>query len=218
MLDGLFDRLSTIPARHVVDLAPRLPAAAARIPDVNNARYIESRLRRTGVYRRAGALAREILGPFAFCSFDHAIYKPAHNDAATPWHQDHAYVGLPQPADAIHIWIPLQAVDESNGCMWFIPGSHRAGPMSHRRVAGTAATLETVDVGVQETVCCRLPLGGASVHTPLTLHMTGPNRTDRARKAWILHFASFGRAGFLKPANAAALFGVVRQRFLGKRS
>ena len=37
------------------------------------------------------AIARQLLGPTAEPWFEHAIYKPAHYGAPTPWHQDEAH-------------------------------------------------------------------------------------------------------------------------------
>ena len=39
-----------------------------------------------------------------------------------------------------------------------------------------------------EVVDQPLALGDVGVHTSFTLHCSGPNRTPRLRKAWIIHF------------------------------
>lgn len=50
--------------------------------------------------------------------------KPPQNSAPTPPHQDGAYFLL-TPPEALTIWIALEYVDEENGCVRYIPGSHR---------------------------------------------------------------------------------------------
>lgn len=200
LLDPLVERFQTLPARHAIDLGPGAQCAP-RIPDINRAISIEPRLRKTELYRRAHELARALIGPPVFCTFDHAIYKPPHNGAATPWHQDQAYTGLSRPLTAVHIWIPLQPATRENGCMWFVPGTHRVGSLRHDKVEGTASTLEAYGVDQSRAVCCPLPVGGATAHTPMTLHMTGPNASDSPRRAWVLHFARYGMLGVLHPVN-----------------
>jgi ectoine hydroxylase-related dioxygenase (phytanoyl-CoA dioxygenase family) len=200
LLDPLFERFQSLPAKHAIDLGPTAHGKP-RIPDINRAISIEPRLRKTDLYRRAHLLARALVGSPAFYTFDHAIYKPPHNLAATPWHQDQAYTGLSRPLTAVHIWIPLQPATKENGCMWFVPGTHRAGSLRHAKVEGTTTTLEAYGVDESLAVCCPLPIGGATAHTPMTLHMTGPNTSDSPRRAWVLHFARYGRLGILHPVN-----------------
>lgn len=200
LLDPLFEQFGSLSSRHAIDLAPR-HGSTPRIPDINRAARLEPRLVRTRVYRRARELARRLLGYPVFCTFDHAIYKPPRNAAATPWHQDQAYAGYPRALPTVHLWIPLQVATRENGCMWFVPGSHRAGIVPHSPVDNTSHTLRAAQVDESAAVCCPVPKGGVTVHTPFTLHMTGPNTTGEPRKAWILHFARFGLVGHLHPIN-----------------
>lgn len=201
LLDPLFDRFDTLGER-AVDLAgPRAPGQPLRSPEINEAAILEPRLRNTLTYRRCRDIARQLLGVPVGYQFDHAIYKSPNNQTATAWHQDEAYSQEPIPLRSVHFWIPLQAVTENNGCMWFIPGSHR-GPLrphrmlnsrtdgSNRKVAG--GTLITDNVDSSNAVTCPLAIGGVTVHHPLTLHYTGPNQSDGIRKAWIIHFGAYG--------------------------
>lgn len=201
LLDGLFARFGTLPPPYALDHAPQ-PGQSPRIPGINYALRLEPRLRSTGVFRKARSFAADLLGRPVFCIFDHAIYKPPNNQAATPWHQDHAYSGLPRVPRAVHVWIPLQDATRENGCMWFIPASHRARRVPHDRVPCTSGTLQAkIPAGSQQAVCCPVALGGVTIHGPLTLHMTGPNTTNQHRRAWILHFSRWGRLSLLHPAN-----------------
>ena len=200
LLDPLFARFASLPSEHALDLAP-ISGTPPRIPDINHAVRLEPRLRRTQVFRNARVLASQLLGHPVFCTFDHAIYKPPRTSPATPWHQDQAYAGVPRALHAVHLWIPLQEATPENGCMWFVPGSHTSGLVAHDRVEGTRATLVARLAENTAAVCCPVSVGGATVHGPLTLHMTGPNLTGASRKAWIVHFARFGALGHLNPVN-----------------
>jgi hypothetical protein len=201
LLDPLFERFDSLGER-AVDLAgPHQPGGRLRSPEVNEAVILEPRLRQTRTYECCQALARTLLGVPVGYQFDHAIFKPPHNETPTPWHQDEAYSCEPIPLRSVHFWIPLQPVTEQNGCMWFVPGSNLGSLLPHyvasRRSDGTAApgaggTLATEHVDVTKAVSCPLPVGGATVHHPLTLHYTGANQSDEHRKAWILHFGAYG--------------------------
>jgi len=201
LLDPLFDRFESI-GPNAVDIAgPRERGAPPRQPEINEAIHFEPRLRRTQAFARCRELARRILGVPVGYVFDHAIYKPPHNKTPTSWHQDEGYNKQPIPLRSVHFWIPLQPVNIENGCMQFVPGSHREGLLPHHVVHlrpggatthSVGATIATNSFDASRAVACPLPLGGATAHHPLTLHYTGPNQSDGYRRAWIVHFAAYG--------------------------
>ena len=149
------------------------------------------RLRRSLFFNNAFALARQLLGPNAQFSFDHALIKPPHTGAATPWHQDEAFRDPSYNYNEISIWMPLQPVNLENGCMEFIPGSHRSEVLPHRSPQGNLSShaLEcAADIDFIQAVACPLRAGGCTIHTPRTLHGTGPNLSDAPRLAYVLGF------------------------------
>ena len=130
--------------------------------------------------------------------FDHAIYKAPFNHTETPWHQDQAYTGHRRLLQTYHFWIPLQPASVDNGCMHFVTGSHTAGKVPHTTNPGGHVRRTAVPPDAQ-IEACPLPVGGVTVHSPLTLHYTGPNLTAEVRRAWILHFGPFGRLAKCHP-------------------
>lgn len=55
------------------------------------------------------------------------IYKNPGIGGEVTAHQDASYLYM-EPADTlVGFWIPLDDATVENGCLWFIPGSHRAG-------------------------------------------------------------------------------------------
>lgn len=143
--------------------------------------------------------------------FSMLIHKPGGHPHETPWHQDMAYAGMPStragtrwPGHVIaQFWLALDDVDETMGCMEFIPGAHRS-PMPEHHVAGGDPTdagrlLAIVDpathLDLEAAVRCPLAAGSATVHGYATPHYTGPNRSTRGRRAFIF---SFGNAEALK--------------------
>jgi len=198
LLDGLFDRMDELPRELAFDLGDKkLHAGAKQIPQINNATRFEPRLLETQTYTRAFEAAKLILGSEATFRGDHSIYKPPHNERATPWHQDISYGArhVKNPADLLRwniaFWIPLQTATIESGCMQFIPFSHLGNILSNHTIGHDpeAHTLETDGVDTARAVACPIALGSATMHAPKTLHYTGPNKTDNPRRAWILNFA-----------------------------
>jgi hypothetical protein len=58
--------------------------------------------------------------------------------------------------------------------MQFIPGSHRGPLVPHERKDPRGHSLDAVGIDTARAIACPLPLGGATVHLPRTLHFTGP--------------------------------------------
>lgn len=134
--------------------------------------------------------------------FDMLIYKPAGHPHETPWHQDYAYetmpfapAGTPIPPDSVQFWIPLDDVDNENGCMQFVPG-HADTVLEHKVASGSPENKDRLlalvapekQVDLSTAVIAEIPAGGATLHGPGAVHYTGPNRSaDRPRRAYIFN-------------------------------
>ena len=194
LLDGLFARFDELPKDLVFDLGDqKLHSGVQRIPQVNVPTRFAPRLKDTLTYHSALAVARQLLGPDADYAYDHSIYKPPHNERATPWHQDLAYGGSGDPhrmSCNVAFWIPLQDATVASGCMQFIPYSHWGALLPHHPVGHDPKvhTLETDVVDPTLAVPCPVRAGSCTLHLPKTLHYTGPNQTDAPRRAWVLNF------------------------------
>lgn len=146
---------------------------------------------KTILYANCDAIAKALLGKDATSGGGHAIFKPARIGAATPWHQDEAYWGTGVQYRSMSIWIPLQEATLENGCMHFVPGSHKLDVLEHQsinndpRIHGLELVASEMP-HVKEAVACPLPPGGATIHDSRTLHYTPPNRSDIPRRAMIM--------------------------------
>jgi len=142
-----------------------------------------------GEYRRsADRIVKQLLGDEAGIGGDHAILKPARHGAATPWHQDEAYWDPGYDYRSLSIWIPLQEATVENGCLQFVPGSHRLEVLEHQSVGGDVRihALEVLNADTTNAVSCPITAGGCTIHDSKTLHYAGPNNTDEPRRALIL--------------------------------
>ena len=116
-----------------------------QIPHLQQISHYCPELLTTRYFAAAAAAAAQLLGARTKHIFDSAITKPAHSHAETPWHQDAAFVAETSYFESLVLWMPLQPVDQTNGCMSFIPGSHRGPILTHRsphgdnRINGLAA-------------------------------------------------------------------------------
>ncbi|MGH8988680.1 MAG: phytanoyl-CoA dioxygenase family protein [Acidimicrobiales bacterium] len=154
---------------------------------------------------RIGAIASALLEVPAVAFGVTFLCKPAGHGPPALWHQD----GEPWTArlggsQALTVWIALDDTDSANGCLRVIPGSHslHAQPL---RVADKEPSLFGVEMDpalVDETRAVDLPLraGDASVHHPSLVHGSGPNRSDRPRRALAVRYVGEGSR---QPSGAA---------------
>jgi hypothetical protein len=210
-LDRLFAGFDRLPASRAQDIAEAGDGQGRTLKsaEINRVLRVDRALGSSRIFRECRSLARALRGPLAAYSFDHAIAKQPRADAITPWHQDQVYTGHRTPLRTVHFWVPLQDVDEENGCMHFIPGSHRAGLSHHEPLKNASGGITyAASPDLSNAVAVPLAAGGLTIHTPLTMHFTGPNRTMGVRKAWILHFGPMGWLAKLHPAMLLEKYGL----------
>lgn len=168
----------------------------AALPQILHPSRYASELADSQIRTAGEAIARALLGPEATFIEDHAILKPAGHGAPTPWHQDEAYWDPGFEYRSLSIWVPLQEATIENGCMQFVPGSHRGEVLPHHAIGHDPRVhgLEVDAADVSGKVACPIPAGGATVHHCRTLHYAGANLTEAPRRAYIMTFGLPPRA------------------------
>ncbi len=76
------------------------------------------------------ALARYFLGDDLVLKFNSCFLKPARTGSITPWHQDNG-LWRDGETEPFNFWMAIDPATRANGCMQFIPGSHREPIIPH---------------------------------------------------------------------------------------
>jgi len=165
------------------------------IPQILNPAKYAPELLKTQMVANLKAMMKQLHGETTKMVGDHAINKPPHNAAATPWHQDEAYWDPAKEYSSLSVWIPLQPATTVNGCMHFVPFSHKGEIVPHRPIGDNPLTpgleVEPGAVDFSSAVACELPAGGATFHHGRMLHYTPPNNSDDFRRAYIAMASAF---------------------------
>jgi len=144
-------------------------------------------LREAVYHHRARKVIQGLLGEDIELDFDMLIEKAPNSNTATPWHQDCAYwIDLPDKR-AASIWLALDEATIDNGCMWYVPGSHK-GLIRPHRPAGSRGGALVCDADESEGVAIPLKPGSAVIHAGATLHYARGNSTNGHRRAFILNY------------------------------
>lgn len=136
-------------------------------------------------------LVRGLIGPRVKVFRDQMLLKPP-GGQAKPLHQDQSYFRV-QPEDAlITAWIALDEATITNGCMQYIPGSHRHGtfPIAMDPERPTHHIPDTGALQLAPPAVCPVAVGSIIFHHGCTLHNSAENSTDTWRRALILHYAT----------------------------
>jgi len=116
--------------------------------------------------------------------------KPALNGKKTPYHQDGEYWPI-RPLSTCTVWIAVDEATVENGCLRYIPGSHKSNRlMAHEVRDDPNYTLnrelvrEEYDESQAEDLI--LPAGGMAFHDVYLAHGSEENRSPHPRRGMTL--------------------------------
>jgi hypothetical protein len=140
-------------------------------------------------YRMA---AYQLLGGVPQLFHDQLFCKPAGHGGVVAWHQDYSYWTWTKPMAHLTCWIGLDDATRNNGCLWYVPGSHRWGLLPITGLAGDMYAVREVltaeqQVAFDRQVPIELKRGEATFHHPLLMHGSYENRSPRPRRAAVLN-------------------------------
>jgi phytanoyl-CoA hydroxylase len=119
--------------------------------------------------------------------------KPAASSLPTPPHQD-AFYFMIEPLEAVSFWMALDEVDEENGCLRYVAGSHRGPLRPHGRtgVLGfSQGVLDWSEADVVREVPVRASPGDVIIHHGMTIHRAEASIANaRQRRALAFFFYS----------------------------
>lgn len=121
---------------------------------------------------------------------DQIQYKPAKTGGVNMWHQDGPLWRILQPKTLVSAWIALDDVDQSNGCMSMVPGSHTWGDNNQQfQAMPDFDGLPTEFQGRRvEPRRCPVPKGCVHYHHSLTWHGSHTNTSGQPRRAIAIHY------------------------------
>ncbi|MBM3276786.1 MAG: phytanoyl-CoA dioxygenase family protein [Candidatus Handelsmanbacteria bacterium] len=130
---------------------------------------------------RIKGVIEALLGQQALLFGEMALSKPPFIGSEKPWHQDNAYFVYAPLELVATAWIALDDATAENGCMYAIPGGHRAGAFRH--VHGIDCQIAAGRLDLDQCVPVELKAGGGMFFSGMLPHQTPPNRSPRRRRA-----------------------------------
>jgi ectoine hydroxylase-related dioxygenase (phytanoyl-CoA dioxygenase family) len=182
--------------------AKKREKAERTLPVLFNLWEIDERFRDIAMHPVAAGWGGQLLETGDVRIFeDTAFIKPARKGGSFPWHQDYSVWPIATP-DVVGCWIALDDVDPENGTITYAVGSHKSGevlpvenatgaPYLHEQRPGIPEIGDPVAMGMEihELVLKR---GECVFQHALTWHASGPNNSDRPRRAHGVRYIAGG--------------------------
>ncbi|KAI6239592.1 hypothetical protein M3Y99_00549400 [Aphelenchoides fujianensis] len=126
------------------------------------------------------------------------IFKNPKIGGAVGTHVDATFLRTNPIGNLVGLWIALDEATEENGCLWFIPGSHKQPPADYRFVRTEAKNPNDPLVKFvgqkpvyEEANFVPVPVkkGSMVLIHGLVVHKSEANTSDKSRHAYTLHVA-----------------------------
>ena len=153
--------------------------------------------------------ASQLLGGAVRFWHDQLFCKPARHGGVVAWHQDYSYWTRTTPLAHLTCWAGLDDSTRENGCVHYVPGSHRWADLPVTGLAGDMDAIQSVLTDEQKAlfkpVAIELKAGEASFHHPRMIHGSYTNSTARPRRATVVNVF---RDGVRSTSDSHLLAGV----------
>jgi ectoine hydroxylase-related dioxygenase (phytanoyl-CoA dioxygenase family) len=157
------------------------------------------------------AVASQLLGnvPVRFWH-DQIFWKPPRHGGVVAWHQDYSYWTRTRPVSHLTCWCALDDSTRENGCLQYIPGSHKWGLLPKPVIAGELQGIldflnKDQKKQFEHPQFAEVRAGEAIFHHSLTLHGSGANVSSKPRRAFVINVFE---DGVVSDSDEALLEGV----------
>lgn len=128
---------------------------------------------------------------------DQLFCKPAKHGGVVAWHQDYSYWTRTIAMQHLTCWTGLDDASVENGCLHYIPKSHKWGLLDAPSLAGDMNGLmdylnEEQKEQFKNPVAIELKKGHATFHHPLMVHGSYENKSPISRRAFVLNVFADG--------------------------
>lgn len=146
-------------------------------------------------------LVESIIGPEITCSpIQHIRPKlpagltPRGEDPhVVPWHQDAGVTWAEaDPFEILTVWIPLTTVNQQNGCLQVLPGTHKVGLRTHETRRGVGTTIVKSELPNIKPLVLPMAKGDVLLMHKLLPHRSTRNVSDTVRWSVDLRYQKTG--------------------------
>lgn len=137
-------------------------------------------------------MVEDLIGPDILVWSSQIVLKEPDDGRFVSWHQDKAHWGL-DADDIVTVWLALSDSIPENGCMRFLPGTHKGEVIRHidtwedDNILPRGQTL-VAEIDPEKAVDSILKPGEVSLHDGKLWHASGANVADYRRVAVAIRY------------------------------
>jgi len=155
----------------------------------NNVHYISPVFYRVCHNSKILDAVESIIGKDILVGGTTLFIKDPDNKGFVSWHQDAKYIGF-EPYNWVTAWLAITDANEENGCMRMWAGSHKEKIKDHKDTYDENNLLtrgQTIpNVPIEKTTPIILKAGQLSLHHPMIIHGSSPNKSNQRRIGFVI--------------------------------
>ena len=135
-------------------------------------------------------VTRAVLGEEVYLFNEQYVVKAADKQSAFAWHQDSGYIGH-YHKPYLSCWCALDDMTEENGTISVLP-HERAGIEPEDLIDHEQSEITNDKIGYKGDdpgILALVPAGSIVVFSSRTLHRSGPNKTDKMRRSYLVQYS-----------------------------
>ena len=173
----------------IYDLGPDHSAETPRLRRISNPinqhPVYDALLRHKGILDRV----EQLVGPGVRQNGDKLNFKLPEQGSPVQWHQDWAFYPHTND-DLLAVGIAIDDMTLDNGCLMFIPGSHKGRIYDHQQNGYFIGAVTEPDFTAEGAVPVELKAGGISIHHARLLHGSAANTSKMSRRLLLFQYCA----------------------------
>lgn len=134
-------------------------------------------------------IVAQLIGPEIRTNGNKLNMKLSEMGSPVEWHQDWAFYPHTND-DLLAVGVCIDDMDEENGCLMVVPGSHKSKIYDHHQDGYFVGAVTEAYFDVSAAVRVELKAGGISIHHVRALHGSLPNTSDKPRRLMLFQYCA----------------------------
>ena len=173
----------------VFELEPGHTADKPRVRRIKTPHLQHPTYDRTLRHPKIVDIADQLIGPGVRFQNTKLNMKSAGFGSPVEWHQDWAFYPHTND-DLLAIGVAIDNLNEENGGLLVVPGSHTGQIHSHHQHGYFVGAVTDTEIDPSKVVRLEVPAGGITVHHVRLLHGSAPNRSELLRRLMLLELCA----------------------------
>ncbi len=132
----------------------------------------------------------QLVGPNVRYDTSKLNMKSAGFGSPVEWHQDFAFATPVTNDDMLSVGLAIDDMTQENGCLLFVPGSHKGPIYDHHQNDVFVGGITDPDFRPDNAVPIEVKAGGITIHHTRTLHASAPNLSGQSRRLLLLQYSA----------------------------